>query len=203
MQRRRSFERCVTLLDRELPAFVRDLLGSAPKVGEGVNTWLFRTARVLHPFRRESEIVALLQAATYGQRIRAEEIERAVRNSKAAAWNPSEPVTAGGARASTWPVPDAGRRGKIIAEGPDAASLCELSPVGFDMDDGSDADEIVEQLFSTASVPDPLLCVGKTNWKFATRPLSRWIHKGQAGRKSAYCSVTDAGTDWHDQGGQN
>ena len=33
----------------DLPQFVRDLLASPPKRGEGLNLWLFRTARVLHP----------------------------------------------------------------------------------------------------------------------------------------------------------
>ena len=48
-----------------------------------------------------------------------------------------------------------------------------MSPAGFVPDD---ADEIVERLFSTAQVPDPLLCIGKNSSTFATRRLSAWIH---------------------------
>jgi len=34
-----------------LPQFVRDLLASVPRHGKDVHKWLFRTARVLHPYR--------------------------------------------------------------------------------------------------------------------------------------------------------
>jgi hypothetical protein len=163
------------LLGRELPPFVHDLLGSAPKVGEGVNPWLYRTARVLHPYRHNEEIIALLQAATFGERIRNGEIERAVKNSEAAAWQPGEPLSGCSSANAAWPPVDENRRREIIAVGPDAAELCERSPVGFDVDDGSSAPEIIEQLFSTAAMPDPLVCVGKSNADFATRLLSFWI----------------------------
>ena len=49
-----------------LPQFVRDLLASPPKRGEGVNLWLYRVARVLHPYRAAGEIVQLLAAVTAG-----------------------------------------------------------------------------------------------------------------------------------------
>ena len=40
---------------KELPQFVRDMLASPPRAGEGVNLYLFRMARVLHPYRSETE----------------------------------------------------------------------------------------------------------------------------------------------------
>lgn len=50
----------MSLVASDLPQFVRDLLASSPKRGEGLNLWLFRTARVLHPFRPAAEITRLL-----------------------------------------------------------------------------------------------------------------------------------------------
>jgi hypothetical protein len=47
----------MSVVASDLPQFVRDLLASSPKRGEGLNLWLFRTARVLHPYRSPSEIV--------------------------------------------------------------------------------------------------------------------------------------------------
>ena len=78
--------------------------------------------------------------------------------------------------APKWPPLDADRRAQIVAAGPGAADLCDLSPVRFDSSDGSEAGEIVERLFATPAAPDPLLCIGQTNSKFATRPLSTWIN---------------------------
>ena len=60
----------------DLPRFIRDLLASPPKRGEGLNLWLFRVARVLHPYRDRQEIIELLKAATAGEPIRYGEIER-------------------------------------------------------------------------------------------------------------------------------
>ena len=45
---------------KELPLFVRDMLASPPRAGEDVNLYLYRVARVLHPFRSEGEIADIL-----------------------------------------------------------------------------------------------------------------------------------------------
>ncbi len=37
------------LRNRALPRFVCDLLSSPPRRGGGLNLWLYRVARVLHP----------------------------------------------------------------------------------------------------------------------------------------------------------
>src|SRR5438132_12014234 len=92
----------------DLPTFVRDLLASPPKRGGGLNLWLFRTARVLHPYRSPAEIVQLLAAATAGEPIKPGEIERAVERSAAVAWNSGqcEAITRGPA----WPRVNAEQR---------------------------------------------------------------------------------------------
>jgi hypothetical protein len=63
---------------KELPQFIRDLLSSLPRAGDGVNRYLFRLARVLHPYRSEGEIHDLLRAITFdcGRIVTEQEIQR-------------------------------------------------------------------------------------------------------------------------------
>jgi hypothetical protein len=74
-----------------MPAFVRELLASPPRRGDGLNNWFFRTARVLHPFLPREEIIELLQAATYGEPLQPGEIKRAVERSAASHGSPASP----------------------------------------------------------------------------------------------------------------
>ena len=71
-----------------LPRFICDLLATVPRHGEGVHQWLFRTARVLHPYRPENEIFALLEASVHGcgRVVTPREITDAIRASKPFAW---------------------------------------------------------------------------------------------------------------------
>ena len=48
-------------MTRDLPPFLRDLIASPPRAGEGVHPWLFRVARQLHAHLPAVEIVALLE----------------------------------------------------------------------------------------------------------------------------------------------
>ena len=116
-----------------LPQFVRDLLASPPRRGEGLNLWYYRTARVLHPYRDPAEIIELLKAATAGEPVKHGEIERAVERSKATAWKPSQSaqrVT----QASEWPKVNAEQREAVIASGVGLVDLWEISPVRFEDD---------------------------------------------------------------------
>jgi hypothetical protein len=151
----------------DLPQFVRDLLASPPKRGEGLNLWLFRTARVLHPSRPPAEIVQLLAALTAGEPIKPGEIERAVERSAATAWKPGQrvPVT----RAPAWPRVNAEQREAVTATGLGLVDLWETSPMRFE-DNQSHAEEIVDRLFPG----NPLLCVGKSNSQFVTHHRESW-----------------------------
>jgi hypothetical protein len=151
----------------DLPQFVRDLLASPPKRGEGLNLWLFKTARVLHPYRSAAEIVQLLAAVTAGEPIKHGEIERAVERSATVAWNLGQRAAI--THALAWPRVNAEQREAVIASGAGLVDLWELSPVRF-TDNQSHAEEIVDRLF-----PDnPLLCVGKSNSQFATWHRENW-----------------------------
>jgi hypothetical protein len=90
------------------------------------------------------------------------EIERAVRNSRNAAWSPDQPATVK-PRASTWPTVDSVRREAAAATG-DLSDLWEASPVRLE-DNHNRAEEVIDALFPG----NPLLCVGKSMAEFKTR----------------------------------
>ena len=144
---------------KALPQFVRDMLASPPRAGEGVNLYLFSVARVLHPYRSESDILDTLRAviANCGRIVSEQEIRRAVENSKAVAWVPGSRNP--GRATPPWPTLNVEQREAVIAGmGMGLVDLWEMSPVRFE-DTDSHIEEILEVLF-----PDnPLLCCGKSN----------------------------------------
>ena len=151
-----------------LPQFVRDLLASPPRRGQGLNLWFYRVARVLHPYRDSAEIIELLKAATAGELVKHGEIERAVERSKATAWKPSQSaqrVT----QASAWPNVNEEQREAVIASGLGLVDLWEISPTRFG-DNASHTEEIIDALF----LGNSLLCAGRSNCAFATRSRGEW-----------------------------
>jgi len=154
---------------KTLPQFVRDLLAAVPKRGEGLNLWLFRVARVLHPFRDQGEIVTLLEAATAGEPVRRGEIERAVARSKACAWVPGQRSSY---VAPAWPKVDQDRRQAVITSGGSLADLSEASPFRL-TSNKIRTEEIIDALFPG----DPLLCAGRSKSLFATRSRKEWRGK--------------------------
>jgi hypothetical protein len=146
-----------------LPRFVRDLLASPPQRGGGLHNWLFRAARVLHPYRTAAEITQLLGALTAGQPVKPGEIEDAVKNSESVAWNPDEQTATPRAASPTWPSVNREQREAIIAKGGGLADLWEASPRRFE-DNDRRTEEIIDLLFPG----NPLLCVGKSSRVFTT-----------------------------------
>lgn len=112
-----------------LPQFIRDLLASPPGRGEGLNLWLYRVARVLHPYRSATQIEQLLSAVTAGEPLKPHEIQRAVANSAATAWQPGQLIIS--TRTPLWPRVNAEQREAIIASGLGLVDLWERSPVRF------------------------------------------------------------------------
>ena len=156
---------------KQLPQFVRDLLSSPPRRGDGLHNWLFRTARVLHPFRSREEIIDLLEAATIGESVKPGEIESAVDSSAACAWSPGA-NTRMEKKTILWPTLDEAKRTDIIASGAGLPGLWELSP-GPRGDADSQTEEIIDALFPS----DSLLCCGASSMSFSTRPRSEWRGK--------------------------
>jgi len=151
-----------------LPQFVRDLLSSPPRRGEGLHLWLYRVARVLHPYRDSAEIIELLRAATAGEPVKPGEIESAVERSKATAWKPGQALR-GATQASAWPKVNAEQREAVIASGFGLVDLWEISPVRFE-DNESHREQVIDALFPG----NPLLCVGRKQTDFATRSREEW-----------------------------
>lgn len=152
------------LQDKELPVFIKDLLASVPRAGEGVHIFLFRTARVLHPYRDEHDIAALLKASVVGcgRHVSDTEIWNAIKDSKSCAWNPDSPQLTFHAEAK-WPEVNRELVKSIIKNGGKLEDLFQLSPVPVDTDE-LQTEKIIDVLFPKGS----LLCVAKSIRDFVT-----------------------------------
>ena len=74
---------------KELSQFVGDMLASPPRAWDCVNLYLFRLARVLHPYRSEGEILDTLCGLTAnfgGRTVTEKEIQPAPKNFRPVAW---------------------------------------------------------------------------------------------------------------------
>ncbi len=76
-----------------------------------------------------------------------------------------------------WPETNMEEIHRITAAGPTALELWKRSPELLDVDDGSNGADILLGLFGDGTPKGPLLCIGKSNAEFATRPLSTWVSK--------------------------
>ena len=138
-----------------------------PGRGGGLHNWLFRVARLFHPYRDENEIIELLRGATVGEPIHPGEIESAVARSKGAAWTPGQSSRV--APAPAWPAVNQEQRDAIIQSGGGLVELWENSPVRFD-----DTDGCTEALLDALFPGNPLLCCGLSDSKFDTRSREEW-----------------------------
>lgn len=150
-----------------LPQYVEALLASPPHRGGGLHQWLFRVARALHPYRGRDEIISLIEQAVIGEPVQRGEIEDAVDNSASYAWQP--PASRRSARFSRWPSLDTDRRAAVISNGGGLADLWETSPFPL-TDNRVRAEEFIDALFPS----EALLCCGKSNRDFATKPRDEW-----------------------------
>lgn len=166
----------------ELPQFLRDMIASTPRHGDGVHQWLYRVARQLHAHRTPAEICGLLSAcvADCGRAVPESEIVAAVENAGKTAWKPS-----GSARvvpvAQTlpkWPERDTGRISAIAAADPDAFDKLRGSSPFRVSPELHDAESVLERLFPG----DPLLCVAAG--VASARVLARSELRGIAGKMS-------------------
>jgi len=150
-----------------LPHYVQALLASPPHRGGGLHQWLFRVARALHTYRGRDEIISLIEQAVVGEPVQPCEIEDAVDNSAAYAWQPS--ALGRNVRLPRWPSLDKDRRASILATGGGLADLWETSPFPL-TDNRVRSEEFIDALFPS----DALLCCGKSSRDFATKPRTGW-----------------------------
>jgi hypothetical protein len=155
---------------RPLPQFLKEFLAALPPAGEGVHKWLFCAARHLHAHLPSSDIVRLLEdrVANCGRHVSRKEIDDAVKNSISCAWQPRG-VNATVQSVSKWPVVNTEQRAAIIHAGGGLADLLEASRIRIE-DNGQHTEEIIDALFPG----NPLLCCGKSNSIFDTKPREAW-----------------------------
>ncbi len=157
-------------MTRELPRFLRDMLATPPRAGEGVHNWLFRVARQLHPHLPAIEIVGVLENAVAGcgRHVPRHEIVAAVKNTLTCAWQPRGRL-APMPTVTKWPSLNQEQREAIVGDGGGLADLWELSKPRI-QDNDAHTEAIIDRLF-----PDnPLLCCGKSNSVFDTKPREEW-----------------------------
>jgi len=154
----------------QLPPLVQDMLRTPPRAGEGVHNWLFRVARQLHAHLPAGEIVSLLESrvANCGRFVRRNEIVEAVKNSLRCAWEPgreAQPFHS----APKWPAVNQEQREAVIASGFGLVELWELSNPRIN-DNKAHTEQIIDRLFQG----NALLCCGRSNTDFDTKPRENW-----------------------------
>lgn len=161
----------------QLPQFVRDLLASPPRAGDGVHRWIFCVARQLHAYREKNEIADLIAAALYGcgRAVSTKEIHDAIENSRACAWRPGlGSVPPSRQSEAAWPPRNVEAIAGLVAAGNAPAGLADLveaSPIRFDdAGEGEITEAIIDRLFP----PESLLCCGTNAAQFDTRLRAKW-----------------------------
>ena len=157
-------------MTRELPQFIHVLLAAPPQAGEGVHAWLFQVARQLHAHLPAGEIVAVLERRVQGcgRHVSRKEIEDAVKNALASAWQPSGNA-APMQPAAKWPGVNKEQREAIVRDNGGLADLWDESKPRID-DNAAHTEAIIDRLFPG----NPLLCCGKSNSDFDTKPREDW-----------------------------
>ncbi|HEY5234105.1 MAG TPA: hypothetical protein VIK35_11285 [Verrucomicrobiae bacterium] len=103
-----------------------------------------------------------------GRHVSRKEIEDAVKNSLVCAWQ-SRGNAAPVQSVSKWPGVNQEQREAIVRDNGGLADLWELSPVRIE-DNDPHTEEIIDRLFPG----NPLLCCGKSNSDFDTKPREDW-----------------------------
>jgi hypothetical protein len=161
---------------KTLPPFIDEMLAAPPRAGEGVHNYLFRVARQLHAHLPAVEIVTLLESRVQGcgRHVSRKEIEDAVKNALAYAWQPRGNDTPGQPVAK-WPGVNQEQRKAIVRDNGGLADLWELSKPRIE-DNAAHTEAMIDRLFPG----NPLLCCGKSNSDFDTKPREDWRGKMSA-----------------------
>jgi hypothetical protein len=171
----------------ELPPFLVELLDSCPTAGDGVHHWIFRVARhlLVHLDERASFELIREKARDCGRPLAKleREIISQIQNALPRRWQPKYPAAfthaaklPDGSLLSSlpppraWPQADAQLITNQIEDGRRLVDLIKGSPVKFDDAKASCTEEIIDLLFPG----NPLLCVGKSHYLFATRRREIW-----------------------------
>jgi hypothetical protein len=154
-------------MNATLPQWARDILSAIPLAGEGFHHWLFLAARALWKCgRSEIDIRSILEnaAANCGRFVPQREINETIRNAQVSAFQPFT------GQYHPWPALNREQRKAVIQEVQcGLVDLWEASPVRCD-DNTQHTEALIDRLFPG----NPLLCCGKTQADFDTKPRSQW-----------------------------
>jgi hypothetical protein len=154
-------------MNATLPQWCADIIANPPRAGTGFHLWLFRAARALWKCgRSEYDIRAILEnaAALCGRFVPQREIDEAIHNSQVSAFQPLS------APHHPWPALNHEQREAVIAETQcGLVDLWEASPARV-KDNKPHTEEIIDTLFPG----NPLLCIGRTQADFDTKPRNKW-----------------------------
>lgn len=153
---------------KTLPLFLVKMLAAPPHTG--IHNWLFCVARHLHAHMTAVEIITLLEDRVRNcrRRVSRKEITDAMKASYECAWQP--PGSAATVQATTkWPDVNHNLRELVIQQNGGLADLQKLSTPRLE-GSASYSDRIIDRLFAG----EPLLCCGKSNSIFETRPREDW-----------------------------
>ena len=160
---------------KRMPVFIHATLEACPPAGTGVHNWLFRVARLLHPYYADKgEIAAIIEgaAAGCGREVPLQEIEKAIANSEAYAWKPGQKAQQAHVVSSAWPQPNREQIEAVVAAS-DVAGLVDLweaSPVRFD-----DEEPVTEAIVDALFPGNPLLCCARhVKRDFGTGAREEW-----------------------------
>jgi hypothetical protein len=134
-------------------------------------------ARQLHAHLPAVEIVALLESRVQGcgRHVSRKEIEDAVKNALACAWQPSGNAAPVQSVAHKWPGVNKKQREAIVRDNDGLADLWAESKPRIE-DNAAHTEAIIDRLFPG----NPLLCCGKSNSDFDTKPREDWRGKMSA-----------------------
>jgi len=153
----------------DLPDFLKDMISSPPRSGDGIHLWLFRCSRQLHAHRSEEDIFLLLSASVEGcgRYVPEREIRDAITASKACAYqlNGPQPTTR---PTPKWPTTNLAKREQTVAnDGEGVEGFWRLSPTCCNLEE-TPASYFLNELFPG----NPLVCLGASSQSFATKPLA-------------------------------
>src|SRR6266403_5989731 len=148
----------------KLPEQVLEVLNNCPREGNGVHSWLFKTALQLHRYFSEDKIFELLMENLSCQRPE-REIGEAIAN--AGKYARGE-MTVG--RQNLWPAVDYTMVHRVVVNSPiRLKDLSSISPMDLSTE-GPRTEEILDLLFPG----NPLLCFGRSVTACWTKPRDFW-----------------------------
>jgi hypothetical protein len=155
-----------------LPKKLQNQLDTCPTEGNGVHSWIFRTALQLHGHFGQEEIIDILR-----DKLSCTRPEREIREAVTNSGRIIRGETPSSGLLKAWPGVDYKTVHKIVVDGPARLKdLPAISPFSVGTEERK-TEEMLDTLFPS----NPLLCFGLAPNSFSTRPREFW-----RGRESGF-----------------